>query len=370
MKIAILINGLPPIYNGGAEIDTYNIAKYAAKIGHEVHVIVFDSTGNGKSLYWIEGVNIHIIRIPHMPQSLKFIYWPYGLLSMTIRTIAINPSMIHAQSMILGLSAYLSNLFADIPYMVHSRGEMNVNWPFKNYIAKIVMKKAKRIIAQTNEMKDKLNHLVCCNINVVSNGIDSIKFNKIDKIVARQKLGYANAVKLIIFVGRARPEKNLLCFVKTMNCLKSKTNYYGLVIGDGVDLQHAKDMANEYQLTNIEFKGQVSNGLIPIYMSAADVLVNTSLSEGFPTTFLEAMSCGLPIIAPHICGLSEIIEEKINGLLVDPNNPISTAFAIDYILSNDVLAQKISENNIIKSANYSIPKLIDQLYGKVIGGIL
>ena len=63
MRVAILVAGLPPIYNGGTEIATVQIAKYAVKAGHEVHIIALDGTDKGKELYKSQdGYIVHRVR--------------------------------------------------------------------------------------------------------------------------------------------------------------------------------------------------------------------------------------------------------------------------------------------------------------------
>ncbi len=92
-------------------------------------------------------------------------------------------------------------------------------------------------------------------------------------------------------------------------------------IGDGEDYDKLYDMADSLLKGNItfEFKGYMENKDIIPYLAenSFDFLVNVSYSEGLPVTMMEVMSFGLPVIATNVGGVSEIVEDGINGYLVD-----------------------------------------------------
>ena len=67
--------------------------------------------------------------------------------------------------------------------------------------------------------------------------------------------------------------------------------------------------------------------------------------KDFPNVLLEAMAAGLPIVTTKIGGLAEIVEEGVNGFLVDPKSPVELADKIALILNNENLAKKISNEN-------------------------
>jgi glycosyltransferase involved in cell wall biosynthesis len=88
--------------------------------------------------------------------------------------------------------------------------------------------------------------------------------------------------------------------------------------------------------------GFVPERLLPYYYNAADYFVVPSSSgEGLPLVLLEAMACGLPVIATIVGGIPEIIENMINGVLVPPRNPEAMAETISTLLSNKELGETI-----------------------------
>jgi glycosyltransferase involved in cell wall biosynthesis len=239
---------------------------------------------------------------------------------------------------------------------------MYINWPLKRLLSRIIMRNANRVVAQTNDMKDGLLKIQDRDIEVIPNGIDLSKFQPMSKSEARTRLRLQPNMKMILFVGRARPEKNLFGFIDVMSCLRSRGDCYGIALGDGQQLEQAKRMADSRGLYNIMFKGNVDNSEVPIYMHAADTLVNTSHSEGFPVVFLEAMACGLPIVAPKICGIPEIIDNEKNGFLVDLGNPVEIALVVSRILNDDELVREIRRNNFKKAREFSWENVVKKLY--------
>jgi glycosyltransferase involved in cell wall biosynthesis len=88
---------------------------------------------------------------------------------------------------------------------------------------------------------------------------------------------------------------------------------------------------------------------IPKYMSAADVFVLPSISEGLPVVILEAMACGLPVIASRISGIPDVVVDNHNGLLVQPRDAKGFANAIITVLSNEKLRSSLSKGALLTS---------------------
>ena len=96
-------------------------------------------------------------------------------------------------------------------------------------------------------------------------------------------------------------------------------------------------------------------------MAKSDIFVLPSLSEGFPNVILEAMAAGLPIISSNVGGVPDIIQDEVNGLLVEPMNSKEIAEKVLFILTNEELRKKIVINNKIKVQNYSLESVISNL---------
>jgi len=350
MRIAILVSGLPPLCNGGTEIATVSIAKCASG-SHEVHVIA-GATKHVKCE--IGGVTVHTIKSVNVPYLFGLLYLPRAVRAI----LRVRPDIIHAQGTQMALTAFVASKMARIPYIVYGRGEIYVNWIGKGLISRLLFNNASRVIAQTTDMANEMSKYTHKPVEVVPNGIDTSRFGVLSRSKARRKLSLPAEGKAVIAVGRCRPEKNLRVFVEAAK-MDNRNTY--ILVGDGPEANHLRRQADG----RVVFCGHVSNTDIPTYLSAADVLVNTSLSEGFPVAILEAMASGLPVVAPRVCGIPEIVEDWVNGTLTVPNSAASTSKAIKLILSDSNWSKVMAENNKRKAGQYTWENVVRKLYGQM-----
>lgn len=353
-KVAILVGGLPPIYNGGTEIATVQIAKYAARAGHEIHVLALDPLNKGAEEYKAleDGFTVHRIVTPSMPHGREV--WAVFALLSEIRKL--KPDVVHVQAMYLCPAAYLASMWFRIPYWYYERGAIYVDWRGKDLCYWLFIGQAARVITQTQHQADTLLTKADARqtINIIPNGVEVDRFGKVSKEEARREWGFPQDKRIVLSVGRCRPEKNIGAFVKLAEL--DRENLY-VVAGDGPELNHLKLIGSQLP---IFFLGSVPNDEIPSLMAAADVLVNTSHSEGFPNAVLEAMAAGLPIVAPDITGMSEIVEDGVNGYLYRPGTGALTR--IRAILSDPCLATFMSVSNRKKAKEYTWENVVRRLY--------
>ncbi len=97
------------------------------------------------------------------------------------------------------------------------------------------------------------------------------------------------------------------------------------------------------------------------YYRNTDIFVLSSHSEGTPRVLIEAMAFGSPIVATRVGGIPDIIEDGVNGILVEPREPISLANAIIDLIADDYKYKTISQNNISKAKNYTVDNLVKEM---------
>ncbi len=350
MKIVILVAGFPPKWLAGTEIATYHIAKHLAKLGHSVHVVT--SLDKGQSRESTEA-GFYVHRFP--PIRVPYLFAP-SLVIPTLQVVKrIGPDVIHAQSVLMGLVSFLVKKATKIPYAVYSRGELYMPVLINAPLAKLVFRNADAVIALTGDMRKSIAKFYAGSIDVIPNGIELEDFTNLSRERARRKLNVDGDEKVIMFVGRFRPEKNVACLIQAMKIVAERNHRVRLfVVGEGPEEEKLRKLTKELNLElKVNFVGQVVHEKVPEYLIAADVLVLPSLSEGFPVVLPEAMACGLPIVAARVGGVPEIVIDGENGLLVDPRKPEQVAEAVLKILENYDLATKMSANNIASVRQYS-----------------
>ncbi|MBI2064956.1 MAG: glycosyltransferase family 4 protein, partial [Candidatus Yanofskybacteria bacterium] len=78
------------------------------------------------------------------------------------------------------------------------------------------------------------------------------------------------------------------------------------------------------------------------YLQAFDIFVLPSVKEGFPWALIEAMTARLPVIATRVGAVPEIIKDRQNGIIVEPNKPEQIAKAITEIINSDYLKKELA----------------------------
>jgi len=359
MKIAILVPLFLPKWLAGTEIATYNIAKHLARRGHEVHVITTLDEGLPKE-NMEEGFYVHRV----FWRKIRFL----GIVSFWIKIFfvlkKINPDIVHAQSIGIGISGFLANKILKKPYVAWGRGsEVYLPSTFKNTISKLVLRNADAVIALTQDMKNEMQKFCDCDISVIPNGIDTERFENLSKEDIRKRLKIKEDEKIITFVGTLRPVKGLRYLIEAMKIVRDKDKNVRLVlVGDGEEREKLEKLVEKFGLKEcVKFIGSVQNEEIPQYMVTSDVFVLPSLSEGFPNVVLDAIASGLPIVATKVGGLPEIIEDSKNGFLVKPKNPEQIAEKILLLIKDDELRKRISKANKGEAERYSWERVVQRL---------
>ena len=362
MKVAIIVTLFPPVWLAGTEIATCNLAENLAKRGHEIHVITSLDEGLPKESCE-KGVDVH--RLPRIKVRFFGVFAFWIEIVRTVRKI--KPDIVHVQSLSIATPALISKRILEIPYLVWGRGT-DVYLPdwFTKLTAKIIMKNADSLLALTENMKQKMREMCDRDISVVPNGIDLERF----KISSGGKKG--DSAKTIIFVGRLHPVKAVQYLIEAMAIIHQEMPDVKLVIvGDGAERSRLEELAERLDLKScIQFAGQVPQERIPQVMHQADVFALPSLTEGFPVVLLEAMAAGLPIVATNVGGIPDIVEDGVNGYLVNAKSPDEMAEKILMLMQNSVMREKISANNREIAKRYgwdAVTAILERVYQNVLG---
>jgi N-acetyl-alpha-D-glucosaminyl L-malate synthase BshA len=355
MKIVLIVTLFPPKYLAGTEIASYNIAKYLAKKGLEMHVITSLDEGFKKKEI-IDHFCVHRIRF----KKTRFI----GVIGFWLRILQeinkINPDLIHIQAIPTALPGLFSKIFMKTPYVIWAQGsDIYLPSRFTKLSSKLVLENASTVIALSEDMKRKINDI--CEIDdivVLPNGIELDKFKDISPRKQTNEFK-----KTILFVGTLRPVKGIDYLIKAMYIIHNKSPFTNLlIVGDGPEKDKLQTLVHELSLQDcIHFAGKVPNEKIPEYMAQADIFALPSLSESFGIVNIEAMASGLPIVTTNVGGLPEIVKNGENGFVVEPKNPEVFAEKILLILKDNDLRKKFSEQNREKAKEYSWDDIVEKL---------
>ena len=127
-------------------------------------------------------------------------------------------------------------------------------------------------------------------------------------------------------------------------------------------------LIDKYKIRDkVNFLGWKKLEELPAMYRSADVFILPSVMEGMASVTLQAIASGLPIIVSRVEGNEDVLEEGYNGLSAEYNNPLDFADAIEKLIKQPDLRNKMSKNSIAKSKQFtweSIAKKYLELYEK------
>lgn len=196
-------------------------------------------------------------------------------------------------------------------------------------------------------------------------GIDTDKFkpiSKIEKRKQREKHGYHENDLLLFYAAEFNKNKNQQLLIRVMAKIKDKVpNAKLLLAGEGYLLEKCKKLASELDVLHmVKFLGYRED--VHYFLPICDIGVSSSLREGLPVNIMEAMSCGLPVIATENRGHNELIENNVNGWVVESNNSDIFANDILNLIKNRDLISMLGQNGRNKIVKfYSVQKILQEL---------
>lgn len=207
---------------------------------------------------------------------------------------------------------------------------------------------------------------------VIYNGIDLNKFNPAakERKNLRKQLGIAEDAVVVCFIGRMTLQKDPLglinAFAKTT---ASNSKAVLLMVGDGELKTEAIQLAAKLSIPDRVIFETFRSDVADILYSS-DIFCLPSLWEGFPIGLLEAMAMCKSVIASNVDGSVEIVENDINGLLIEPQNLQMLVDALNRLLNNKELRYKLglaARETIVKDFDVcTMTKKIEAIYKNIL----
>ena len=323
--------------------------KYANKAG-KLDIIVFTKKGF-KKIEFSENLKVYptnsttkLNYIFDTFEIAKNIYWPdkYDLIVCQDPFLTGLTGWIIKKRFKVPLLIHFHGDFWDNKYWLFEKGRWWFNWFFL-ILSKFLVDGADGIRVVSSGIKDKLIKAGVSKdrIRVISTPVNIEKFEKYDSEKVNELRLENKNYKTIINVGRKDPSKDYKTLYKAIELVYQ--DYKKLVfwqIGSKSYLQ-GKIKADENLILNSLDK--IKQEDLIDYYNASDIYVSSSCSESFGKVLIEAMACGLPVVATSTTGSKEIIEDGINGFLVPIGDSEALSRKILYLLNNQDKAKEISE---------------------------
>jgi len=173
-------------------------------------------------------------------------------------------------------------------------------------------------------------------LHIVHCGVEPAKF---------QPRRHAGDAKRLLFVGRLAAVKGLnLLLDAFMEIAQRRPGCELTLVGDGPERAEIKQRVREMGLeSQVTFTGYQSPEKVGEYLAKTDVFVLPSFAEGVPVVLMEAMAAGVPVVATRVAGVTELVDHETSGLVVPPGDCKSLSEAIDRLLDDGAMRQRMAE---------------------------
>ena len=243
------------------------------------------------------------------------------------------------------------------PYAIHADGGMISNDSlFKFLIKKHFIGNAELYFSSGRKTTEYFVHYGADKSKVHVYPFSSVRENQIRKELGndiyRQKLGLDPDQNIIVSVGQIIPRKGFDVLIRAMSLVKTNAKLY-IIGGEATDDLSA--LIDELGITSIEFIPFVPFETILDYLAASDLFVLLTREDIWGLVINEALSMGAPVISTDKCVAAlEMVENGINGFVIENENYKQAADRIDFLLSNSDLRHKMQIDNIAKARQYTI----------------
>jgi glycosyltransferase involved in cell wall biosynthesis len=201
----------------------------------------------------------------------------------------------------------------------------------------------------------------------ISCGVDLGIFNTRlagERPAIREQYGLPLDKPVLAFVGRVDGEKRLDVILKAIK-LSGCDDLHMLLVGKGAAMDEVKKMVHDLGLTGrIHFPGFIASEELPRVLNAVDMFTMPSEAELLSIATLEAMGCGLPILAANSRALPELVDQGVNGYLFKPGNAEDAAHYIKELVMHPERRPEMGQASLKKVQHHSIQNTYDS-YEKV-----
>ena len=336
MKILRIYTKLPPLL-GGMEKHIYQLSKYQIQNSHFVKIFYNDGNPVSQNDEKISNIKFYKIRPQFIGMGLFYFFIIFKLL---IKKQTFDIIHIHGDWSSLLFVKTLKKLTNAKLVVLTLHDQLTPKYTHQKLLPKLVQN-VDLIFSTGYDTAKELEKQSGKKIIVQPSGINDIFFEKFYK-------NFENKTFTIITVANLFPKKNLEL---VLDIAKELKHYKFLIVGDGPERKNLENKIKNENISNVELLGFKNTEEVKKYYQNSDIYLLTSLAEGTPTSALEAMACGLPVISSNAGGLENIIKDNINGFIINDFDKYKYIEKIK-LLEDINLRQKIFENNIKLSQKY------------------
>ncbi|MCG3089927.1 N-acetyl-alpha-D-glucosaminyl L-malate synthase BshA [Sporosarcina cyprini] len=201
---------------------------------------------------------------------------------------------------------------------------------------------------ETLELIQPTNEII-----TIYNFIDEEKYKPVDAPGLKEELGIDKEDKVLIHISNFRKVKRIPDIIESFRLIRQQEKAKLLLVGEGPEWKPIFDLVKEHGLLeDVVFTGKRDD--LPELLSISDVMLLLSEKEAFGLVLLEAFACGVPAIGTNIGGIPEVVEDGVNGFLVELGDTKSVAEKALSLLQDASLHEEFRQN-----ALQTVPRRFD-----------
>jgi glycosyltransferase involved in cell wall biosynthesis len=315
---------------------------------------------------------VEFYQIPSLARPINLWKDLRALISLTLLLLRLKPSIVHTHSSKAGILGRVAAKLAGVPIIIHSVHGYGFT-PEQPSVLRWVLIAAERCVGRfttrffavseaNRKLGVELGLFPAERCSLVRSGIDLDAFRRasVDREAKRRELGLSAERPVIGMVAPMKPQKAPLDFVRMAALVcRVRPDVQFLFAGDG-ELRRAM----EAEVARMSL-GQVVHLVgwrrdIAEIMRCLDVFVLTSLWEGLPRVYLEALASGVPVVGTRVDGAVEVVAEGVNGYLVEPGDMRAMAEKVLCLLANPDERRRMGAQGQRLPAEFDIRSMVRQ----------
>lgn len=297
----------------------------------------------------LENLNIEIVKFSAGSKyDIRILYKLYNFMKETKPDIVIC-SLFH--STILGR---IIGTLTKVPVIINWEHNENLGNGFRRFLNKHTVFLSDKIFCDSQKVQQELVGQLCPDKRRVEmipiGGINLDKYRYSEK-------KESTAIK-IGTTGMLLKQKGYDCLLEAASIIiKKRPNVKFSIAGDGAEFQNLQDMIHHLNLSeNVKLIGFQDN--IPQFLATLDLYIQPSRWEGLCITVIEAMACGLPVVASNVGGIPESVIDGQNGFLIEANTPSLLAEKTVQLIDNPGLRFSMGrKGRKLAEEKYSLQKM-------------
>ena len=330
----------------------------------------------------LAGVEFH--QIPSLVRAIRPLSDLRALLALAWLLRRMKPAIVHTHSSKAGILGRLAARLAGVPVIIHSIHGFGFtryqSVPVRRVLIALECLAAKvtsrffAVSEANRQLGVELGLFPESRCSVIRSGVDvaSIRRLEVDTTAKKRELGLEPGRPLVGMVAPMKPQKAPLDFVRVAAKVAAKRpDTQFLFVGDG-ELREAMeaeiarlDLAKSFRLAGWRRD-------VPAVMRCLDVFVLTSLWEGLPRVYLEALAGGVPVVGTRVDGAAEVVRDGVNGYLLAPGDVQGMADRVIALLANPTMAADMGRKGESLPPEFDIHDMVrrqEEEYGRLLAAI-